>query len=800
MTRLFVLLLCLCSVASVAQPGSIISDTLRTVVREGRPEVVTIWPKRQGEHLFFTSADTKFLKQYSSWADLARQSADVTYPVNLTLDLYGVIESADWAFLRKVPHVRIVSLELPARLPPVSFDSLLIVLANWPELSQINFSQQSIDLTKSPKKEPVVASQSLIQLPMVQTANFFGKNDDMAVCMELLSHCPGLRRLTVNSLDGYYKPAPIPAALAKLTQLRELRLTSGSGFSGLDSAFAGLTNLTTLYMTNTGDGRKLTKALNHLPRLRRLELRFGITDSDLNELRLEKLVQLDTLDCHFITGTRFPIDSVLAGVTSLRQVTLDNGLLNSLDWMADNQLLQSLDLTGCQFPTPTRSLAKLTQLQTISIDRADSLGQFPVSFTTIPNLLTLSIPDAQLGAIPASIGAMTSLTGLNLYHNNLSSLPAELGKLTALKNLNLGYNQLAAIPASVLRLSSLETLALYENRLTSIPANLGQLPNLLHLYLLGNQIDKLPDEVTRCRKLETLALDNNPLTALPERIGQLNSLQTLSLTGTRLRTLPASMGRLGNLRTLRLSGGRLLAFPSLAGCRQLQRLWLGDSALTTLPGSIGLLPRLTNLNLNLPQLRLLPDGLTSLTNLTNLTIQAAQLLVLPAGLGRLTNLRELTISSHKLLGLPNSLGRLTQLTSLHLNGGTDPSANQPFGALEQLPDSIAFCQNLVEVRITNQQAVDATDIIRKLARLPQLNKVSMTRCGIGSLGDIDWKQVLFKALYLDENNLRLMPEAILDAPNLLIVNLSGNSQLPARLNQIFANKEALRQAISDAKQ
>ena len=792
MHRLSILLLCLVTIAGFSQR--------RAMVRDAQVELVSFFPKigHGGATNYFSASDEHY-KQYTSWADLAERSAQSKRPISLILSLDSVNQRADWASLRRVQHVHSLNLSLPNRFPATAFDSLLHALANWPELVHLDISSDRTGQISPRRAQTGLTMRSEIRLATVRSANFVGTGDELTDCVSFLRHCPALNTLTVNGFSTYEKPLPLPAELGYLTQLRTLHLSSGSGVSNLDSALAGLRQLTALYMTNTGDGLGLTKALNNLPNLRKLELRFGITDSNLGGLALGRLHALDTLELHFISGTRFPIDSVLAGVTSLKAVILENGMLSTLDWMADNPNLRSLALTGCRFPPSRRSLTMLTQLETISIEQSDSLGVFPEQFTTLPNLRELTLSDAQLSSLPPGIGAMHLLKALNLYHNNLQRLPAELGDLKALKTLNLGNNQLITLPASLLRLPLLESLALYDNQLADLPAGIGQLPRLQHLFLSNNQLSTLPDELTNCRKLLSLVVDHNPLTALPEAIGRLDSLRTLTLTDTRLRTLPSSIGQLTNLRTLTISGGRLSALPhELGECRQLDRLVLNDSSLTTLPASLFSLKKLAVLNLTLPQLRVLPDGLTSLPNLTDLTLEMPQLLVLPNELGCLSNLRELTVRSRKLLGLPNSLGRLTRLTALHIDGEVASGASQPLGNMELLPDSIRFCAGLTEIRIENQPAFDGTDAIRKTARLPRLNWLSLVRCGIEQVADIDWKTVLFSSLYLDENNLRTVPEGLLDAPNLQSVNLVGNARLPAGLSQIFMNKNTLRKALTDA--
>ena len=787
MTRLLVLLFWLCSVAGFGQR--------RSIVHEPQVKMIQFYPTVQRSSMSRYEVDTNVYKSYTSWANLAELSRKTSWPISLRLVLDSANQQSDWASLRNVQHVRWVGFSMPDRLPPPLLDSLLNALANWPELTHIDINSSWSDSAKPHQSQPAVGRKSPVQLPTVQTANVFGGGVKLASCVEFLSHCSVLNKLTINGSSGDEKPLSLPAELAQLKSLHTLQLSSGQGFSGLDSAFAGLTELTTLYMTNTGDGRKLTKALNHMPKLRRLELRFGITDSDLNELRLGKLSQLDTLECHFITGTRFPVDSVLEGVPALKMISLHYCRLPAFDWLADHRDLQTIKLSSCQFPPSTRSLAKLTRLETISIEQADSLGQFPEPFTTLPNLRELNLPDAQIRALPPSIGNLISLTALNLYHNKLCSLPAGLGKLIALKTLNLGNNELTQLPAALLRLPRLETLALYENQLASLPADVGQLPHLRHLFLSNNQLTALPPELGKCRQLESLRLDYNPLIMLPETIGNLDSLRTLGLLETRLRALPSGIGKLTKLHTLNLSGGHLVTLPNALGrCLSLTALELSDSTLTALPDSFTALTRLSLLYLALPQVRTLPAGLTKCQNLERVTLFMPRLALLPENLGDLRKLTSLKMWCEQLLGLPNSIGRLKLLTDLVVIGSV---ASGTIGRLEQLPDSIVYCESLKRVSIKDQQAFDGADAIRKLARIDQLGSVALDHCGISDLTNIDWKTIRFGILTLQENNLRRVPAAIAEMPNMRTLNLSGNALLPPVLNQTFFIKDNLRKALAE---
>ena len=79
MTRLFVLLLCLYSVAGFGQR--------RAVVREPTMETVRSHPKVQRNSMNGYGLDTNVHKSYTSWANLAQLSRETSRPSSLLLVL-----------------------------------------------------------------------------------------------------------------------------------------------------------------------------------------------------------------------------------------------------------------------------------------------------------------------------------------------------------------------------------------------------------------------------------------------------------------------------------------------------------------------------------------------------------------------------------------------------------------------------------------------------------------------------------------------------------------------------------------
>lgn len=737
------------------------------------------------------------MRTYSSWADLAKQTQQDSAQAQLVVSLDSVGVQADWASLRRVKRVQMLTLQLPPLLTQAVADSLLMALTNWPDLTTISVS---VNRGGAPSQPPISGAASA-GLKQVKRLMLFGVVQSALTGLRLFEQAPGVRELALNSVSQDDDVVAMGNVLRNYRQLRTLYVYGLTPKVDLRPLLAKLPQLTTLQLTNVDQsGPALTQLLAQLPNLHALGIDVQRSVERLSGLRLNSLVKLDSLGLTLRQRTPVSADSLLGGLRSLRSVSLHGVALSSLDWMADNPNLHAVTLREGGVPPLTRSLSQLTHLSRLTIEAFDTLGQFPAQLTTLPRLRVLAIRGGKLGTLPPLLGNLTSLTAISLNNGRLQRIPAELGKLTELIELDLGSNQLAELPDAVCQLPHLRKLTLTNNQLQALPRSFGQLRGLTELYLARNKLTTLPAELGRCRDLRILMADENPLASLPDAIGKLDSLRTLHLARTRLQALPNTIGQLTALRDLTLSGGSLRNVPETIGdCRQLTYLQLTDSTLTGLPASIGKLLNLTQLSLGLPHLTALPASIAQLNKVTSLWLSVPDLLALPENLGALTQLNSLHVVSRRLIGLPNSIGRLSALRHLQLDGTIDPETNKPAGQLIQLPDSLVSCKNLTTLFIQNQVHFDGADAIRKTTRLPKLGTLDMSRCGVGELPDIDWKAVPIRSLSLQQNNLRDIPEAILEAPQLTTINFVYNPQLPRAFNRPFWRKEDLQVAFVESR-
>ena len=285
--------------------------------------------------------------------------------------------------------------------------------------------------------------------------------------------------LHFNQLAG-----PLPSELGKLTNLRELDLSSNELAGPIPSELGKLANL-----------QRLNLASNELT---------GLIPPELGELaELQELV----LFHNQLTG---PLPPELGKLASLERMQL-----------IGNQL------TG---PIPSE-LGNLANLQVLILGFNRLIGLIPPELSRLGNLERLYLVENQLaGSIPSELGKLANLQELSLEQNQLTgSIPPELGNLANIKYLDLVSNELTGpIPPELGNPASLERLALFNNQLTgSIPPELGNLANLELLNLDFNRLTgPIPSELGKLANLESLSLSFNQLTGtIPRPFANLVALE-----------------------------------------------------------------------------------------------------------------------------------------------------------------------------------------------------------------------------------------------------------------------------------
>lgn len=114
-----------------------------------------------------------------------------------------------------------------------------------------------------------------------------------------------------------------------------------------------------------------------------------------------------------------------------------------------------------------------------------------------------------------------------------------------------------------------------------------------------------------------------------------------------LAVLPAQFGQLTQLKCLDLSHNGISGIPAVCfmGLTQLEKLWLGGNALTSLGVDIGAMLSLRELHLSHNRLTALPPEIASLKQLKVLNVEDNSLVELPAHLSTIPFLNKLQVGS-----------------------------------------------------------------------------------------------------------------------------------------------------------
>ncbi|KAH0907748.1 hypothetical protein HID58_039575, partial [Brassica napus] len=409
---------------------------------------------------------------------------------------------------------------------------------------------------------------------------------------------------------------------------------------------------------------------------------LDLSDNSLSGLIPPQLGHLKHLQTLSLSGNSLtgPLPSRLVGILPrLLYLDLSNNRLSGP--LPPSFLLSFPALSSLDIPV---SLWNSTNLMEFSASYNRLGGYLPPEIGNAVSLKRLVLSDNQLrGVIPREIGKLTSLSFLNLNSNELQGeIPTELGDCTSLTTLDLGHNNLQGeIPVKITALAQLQCLPsayfhqtempdlsflqhrgifdLSHNGLTGpIPEELGDCVVVVEILLSNNHLSgEIPSSLSRLTNLTNLDLSGNSLTgSIPEELGHSPKLQGLNLANNHLSGhIPKSFGLLGSLVKLNLSKNNL------------------DGSL---PASLGNLKELTHMDLSFNKLTgELPSELSKMLNLVGIYIQQNRLSgvnlltgTLPGSLGNLSYLTNLDLhQNHFTGGIPSELGSLMQLELLDVS-------------------------------------------------------------------------------------------------------------------------------------
>lgn len=239
----------------------------------------------------------------------------------------------------------------------------------------------------------------------------------------------------------------------------------------------------------------------------------------------------------------------------LKSLTFGGQYLDSLSCLSTLESLETLDLSGCRFPS--QDLAILASL---------------------PSLSSLTLADCGLSTI-ADLADAQYLTYLDLNNNTIRNLEV-LTPMTMLKEINLDHNAVTDLTA-LGSLGNLETLKVSYNSLTNLEP-IGGCLRLTHIEADHNQLNTLRGLHT-LPSLQHLSVDYNQLTNI-NRLESCTELTNLSFASNEIVDL-SPLKNMTKLQVLDFSSNMVELLPE----------WVDGCALTTIDGSYNQLANIDGL-------------------------------------------------------------------------------------------------------------------------------------------------------------------------------------------------------------
>ncbi|XP_015176087.1 PREDICTED: leucine-rich repeat-containing protein 40-like [Polistes dominula] len=239
--------------------------------------------------------------------------------------------------------------------------------------------------------------------------------------------------------------------------------------------------------------------------------------------------------------------------------------------------------------------------------------------------------------------------------------------------------------------------------------------------------------------LKILNLSCNSLTTIDAQIDNLNNLTELDLHSNLLQKLPKEIGNLTKMITLDLSHNKLEEIPT-----QFYRLL-----------------ELHNLNLKSNLLKELDTGITDLIMLSHLDLSHNNLIELPIGIGYLVRLIFLDVSHNSLKNLPPDIMSMRALQKLIAS----------YNELKELP-SLNELRKVEIIMLQNNKLTIFPDLSGCVA----LKELHLSENNIVDINMLHLEEVRqLKVLILRNNNIKAIPEGIIQFINLEYLDLSNNN-------------------------
>lgn len=305
---------------------------------------------------------------------------------------------------------------------------------------------------------------------------------------------------------------------------------------------------------------------------------------------------------------------------------------------------------------------------------------------------------------------------------NARDLPRNLHHYPKLEAIHLGNAELKTLPAYILKLRSLKAIYLdrtWELNHVQAIGLLAQMPGLRRVSLRYCDFKQAPEAIGQLRQIHALNLELNQLSALPASLPQLSRLRSLRIgMNPKLTRLPQQVLQLPHLERLYLDNCPIASLPEAIASRlRLSHLSLSGTRIERLPESFRYNPHLKRLNLSYCRKIDWPRTLQLLSTLPNLQVLKLNQtdirdLRLPGGL----QLKCDTLYAAHCLGFGNLLPALQEANQLKMLDLSETRLSE--SELKQV-------MRLSQLEVLNLNSLDLTELPEEIQLLRDLRIISL---------------------------------------------------------------------------
>jgi Leucine-rich repeat (LRR) protein len=329
-----------------------------------------------------------------------------------------------------------------------------------------------------------------------------------------------------------------------------------------------------------------------------------------------------------------------------------------------------------------------------------------------------NVDPAEVSASDASIGfdlGLSRIVWVTLAARDLNTvvIPDEFYKVNQLEEINLGMNNLTGVPSGLKRFPMLKTIILTGNCICP-----GAGPVWYDSMGLSWR------EMQYCGAMPEYQQDSMAVRAILDSNGMQNTkvrlvtyarngrIRRLDWSQMGLKVIPGEIGRLTALEQINLSLNKIvLVSPEIGNLLNLREVNISENQLTSFPNEVDKLDKLSNLNLQGNKLTGIPDSIIGCDSLNILLLAGNNILLLPDSVSKL-KLHFLSLGANALQIFPSQLCNMTSLEYLSVSGCGLTSIPQEISKLSNLkslwlsgnnlstlPDSIINCNKISELDV-----------------------------------------------------------------------------------------------------